>query len=400
MHLRRQAEQGDEAVRPGLIVHFLRIEGGDLRIIQAVGAGHARADDVALVELELHGAGDGLLGLFAEGAHGLAQRGVPLAVVHQIGKLQRHALLVVLGVLVQAQLLQHLVGVVEDGSAGSLVHAAALHAHQAVLHDVDDAHAVLAAQLVELPDQIDGVHLLAVDGHRNALLKVDGDVLGLLGGLLGGHAHLHVAGVLRLVCGILQLQALVGQMPHVLVLGVVGLAADLQRDVVRLGVVDLLLAALDVPDSPGSDDGHVGGEGLHGQLEANLIVALAGAAVGDGVRALRLGDLHQALGDDRAGHGGAQQVGVLILRAHLHAGEDHVLDELLVQILDVELGGAGLEGLLLQTVQLAHLTHVAGDRDDLAALVVLLQPGDDDGGVQSAGICQHNFLVILLFHDP
>ena len=123
-----------------------------------------------------------------------------------------------LGVLVQAQLLQHLVGVVEDGSAGSLVHAAALHAHQAVLHDVDDAHAVLAAQLVELPDQIHGAHLLAVDGHRNALLKGNGDVLGLFGGLLGGHAHLHVAGVLGLVGGILQLQTLVGQMPHVLVL--------------------------------------------------------------------------------------------------------------------------------------------------------------------------------------
>ena len=164
-----------------------------------------------------------------------------------------------------------------------------------------------------------------------------------------------------------------------------------------LGVVDLLLAALDVPQPPGGDDGHVGGEGLHGQLKAHLIVALAGAAVGDGVRALRLGDLHQALGDDRAGHGGAQQVGVFILRAHLHAGNDHVLDELLVQILHIQLGGAGLEGLLLQAVQLAHLAHVAGDRDDLAALVVFLQPGNDDGGVQSTGIGEYDLLEVL-FH--
>ena len=39
---------------------------------------------------------------------------------------------------------------VQDGSAGSLVHAAALHADQTVLYDVDDADAVFAAQLIEL----------------------------------------------------------------------------------------------------------------------------------------------------------------------------------------------------------------------------------------------------------
>ena len=66
----------------------------------------------------------------------------------------------------------------------------------------------------------------------------------------------------------------------------------------RDGVVDLLVAALDVPLPPGGDDGHLRGEALDGQLEADLVVALAGAAVGDGVRALLLGDVHQALADD------------------------------------------------------------------------------------------------------
>ena len=40
----------------------------------------------------------------------------------------------------------------------------------------------------------------------------------------------------------------------------------------------------DVPLPPGGDDGHLRGEALDGQLEADLIVALAGAAVGDGNR--------------------------------------------------------------------------------------------------------------------
>src|SRR5699024_11955008 len=65
---------------------------------------------------------------------------------------------------------------------------------------------------------------------------------------------------------------------EVLVLGVVGLTVDLQGDVVSLGVVDLLVTALDVPLTPGSDDGHVGGQGLEGQLKTDLVVALAGAA--------------------------------------------------------------------------------------------------------------------------
>src|SRR5699024_5824694 len=104
--------------------------------------------------------------------------------------------------------------------------------------------------------------------------------------------------VLGLVGGILQVQALVRQMPQVLVLGVVGFAADLQGDVVGLSVLNLLLAGLEIPNAPGGDDLHVGGVGLNGQLETHLVVALAGAAVADGVGALFLGDLHNALGND------------------------------------------------------------------------------------------------------
>ena len=160
------------------------------------------------------------------------------------------------------------------------------------------------------------------------------------------------------------------QVPQVLILGVVGLTVDLQGDVVCLGVVDLLVTALDVPLTPGSDDGHIGAEGLQGQLETHLVVALAGAAVADGV-----------------------------LCAELQGGEDVVLDEVLLQVEDVQLGSAGSLGLLFQTVQLSTLTHVAGDSDDFAVVVILFQPGNDDGGIQTAGVSQNNFLNIFLFHD-
>jgi hypothetical protein len=42
---------------------------------------------------------------------------------------------------------------VEDGAAGGLVDAAALHADEAVLDEIDAADAVLAAEFVEVPSR-------------------------------------------------------------------------------------------------------------------------------------------------------------------------------------------------------------------------------------------------------
>ncbi len=134
-----------------------------------------------------------------------------------------------------------------------------------------------------------------------------------------------------------------------------------------LGVVDLLVPALDVPLSPGGDDGHIRGKPLDRQLKPDLIVALAGAAVGDGVGPLGLGDLHQLLADDGPGEGGAQQV-LLVAGAHFQGGDDDLVHHLVGEIGDIELAGAGLEGFFLQTLQLIVLTHVAGHGDDLGVV--------------------------------
>ena len=166
----------------------------------------------------------------------------------------------------------------------------------------------------------------------------------------------------------------------------------------RLGVGYLFLPGLDVPLPPGGDDGHVGHEVLERQLKPHLVVALAGAAVADGVRALGDGYLRQALGYDRPRQRGAEHV-VLVHRARLHGRDDEVVHELVRQVLDVELGGAGLYRLFLQALQLVRLAHVAGDGDDLAVVVVLLQPGDDDRGVQAAGVGEYDFLDVRFIHN-
>ena len=179
------------------------------------------------------------------------------------------------------------------------------------------------------------------------------------------------------------------QMPQVLVLGVVRLAADLQRDVMSLGVVDLFIAALDIPLTPRGDDLQVGCKVHDGQLKAHLIVALTGAAVADRIRTLGTGNLHDALCQNRAGKAGAQQI-ALIIGSGLHGRDDVVLHELVGQVFDVQLGCATCLRTLLQTVQLTLLSHIAAHGNDFAVVIVLFQPRDDDGRIQTAGICQHD----------
>ena len=83
-------------------------------------------------------------------------------------------------------------------------------------------------------------------------------------------------------------------MPQVLVLGVVGLPDDLQRDVMSLGIVDLFIAALDVPLAPRGDDHQVGSKVHDGQFKAHLIVAYAGAAVARAISTTRFAKMGRA----------------------------------------------------------------------------------------------------------
>ena len=56
----------------------------------------------------------------------------------------------------------------------------------------------------------------------------------------------------------------------------------------------------EIPFAPGGDDLEIGRKGADGKFKTHLIVALAGSAVGHGVRAFLAGDVHKGLGDERA----------------------------------------------------------------------------------------------------
>ncbi len=97
---------------------YVLAEGSSLLIVQGVRRGDTGVDHVALVELELHIAGDGLFQAVGKGIQSLAQRGEPLAVVNDVGILLSQLILEVCALLVQGDGLQNIDGLVQDGTAG------------------------------------------------------------------------------------------------------------------------------------------------------------------------------------------------------------------------------------------------------------------------------------------
>ena len=101
-------------------------------------------------------------------------------------------------------------------------------------------------------------------------------------------------------------------MEHVAVHGIWALLGDRHWNVVGVGEIDSVFAALDVPDAPWRDDLRFWAQGLDGELETHLVVAFAGGAVGDVVCPFLLGHFNQRLGDQRTGAAGAEQVAAFV----------------------------------------------------------------------------------------
>ena len=281
----------------------------------------------------------------------------------------------------------------ERQGAGNLVALAALETHQTILDQVQAAKAVVAGDLVERNDDLGELHLLAVDGDGLARLKLDlgvgrgvGRVLGILG---------HNPGVVeRLVPGILQVTALDGATPQVVIDGIGVVVGTLgNRHVVGVGVGDLVRTALQIPLTNRGDDLELGVERLDGSLKTDLVVTLAGAAVGDIGGAELVGDLDELLGKQRAGQSGEQRVLVLVHGVGGDGLGQELIGELIAQVEHLAVQNAQVEGLLLLGIQAGLLlAHVAADANDIEILLIL-QPLDTYGCIKTTGICENDFFL-------
>ena len=235
---------------------------------------------------------------------------------------------------------------------------------------------------------------------RVALQEFDLDVARLVRRLLGRHRPA-VDEFLRLMPGIFQRFALGRDVQQVGVDRKRRLAALVlgDGDLVLLGEFEELAAGIEVPLAPGRDHLDVGIERVIAELETDLVVALAGGAMGDGLGPGLMRDLDLALGDERPRDRGAEQVEPLVEGVGAEHREDEVAHELLAQVLDVDLLDPQHLGLAPGGLQLLALAEVGGEGDDFAA-IGLLQPFQDDGGVEPAGIGEHDLLDAALHGLP
>ena len=253
---------------------------------------------------------------------------------------------------------------------------------------------MLAADLVQPGQDGGGRQRLAIDRNRIATLKGNFHELGRIGRLFHrNHALIDEFG--RLLGRVFQNLALGRGVQQVCVNREGRLAALVlgDRNLVRLGKFQKLGARGQIPQPPGRDDLDGRVKCRDTQLEPDLIVALAGRAMGHGIGAGFLRDADQMFGNQRPGDRGAQEIKPLIKRIGPEHREHEIAHEFFAQIDDVDVlrRNAHQLGLLARRLQLFALAQIGGEGHHLAAIFGL-QPFQDDRGVQTARIGKHDFL--------
>ena len=171
----------------------------------------------------------------------------------------------------------------------------------------------------------------------------------------------------RLDPRVLEDAALGGAAPEVLVDGVRRALGDVDRQPVLLGEGDGPVTGHAAVTDRG-DARKLRGQRADADLEAHLVVALAGAAVRDGVGPMRTRGGHEVLDDERSRQRRDQRVAVHVERVGAYRRADEVAGELLPGIDDDRLDGAAGERALADRFEvLAALPDVDGDGDDLGA---------------------------------
>ena len=156
-----------------------------------------------------------------------------------------------------------------------------------------------------------------------------------------------------------------------------------------------LLARCEIPDAPRRDHGDIGLQGVGAKLKAHLVVAFAGGAVSHSVCPAFGCDLNETLGDERAGDGCAQQVFALIQRIGSEHREDEIRCELFTQVVNVDFFHAHRLGFGAGRAEFFALADV-GSESHHFAVVSLLQPAQDHGSVQPAGVGEDDFIDRVL----
>ena len=371
-------------------VAFAGPERGQVEVVERRGRLSGQDGRLPLEQAQPDRAGDvGHQGI-DQGVERLPLRGPPPSLVDQVGVTRRQVVLERQAPPRQHELLELLYRRQQDRASGRLVDAARLDSDHPVLDNVRASHAMFRSQRVQRLEQREGRKRLPVDRHRDPLFEPHFEVQGAVG-RVGGIACPQEHVVAGSVGGVLQRSALVADVPQVLVARVQLLLVDaLERDPPRVGVRKRVFARRNVPLPPGSDHPQIRRQRGEGQLEAKLVVALAGAAVRQGLGTRPARDLDHAARDERSRDRRTEQVLAAVDRTCPQHREDVFGNEFLAQILTEKGRSPGCEGLAGQLGDAAPLADVRGHADHVGS-VVLPQPRHDDRSVEATRVSQNDF---------
>src|SRR6185437_2565304 len=170
----------------------------------------------------------------------------------------------------------------EQGPAWRLVRAPGFHTHQAVFDNVHAPHAVGCGDFVELIEEGERTEFPAIYGNGSSSFELYLYRHRLVRSFRWRNDPLP-HGFLWRVRRILEDASLVAQVPNIAVAAVDVLCGLFDRNIVLAGIRDRLFSRVDLPFTPRGNDGEFGCQRFRSQFEAHLIVALAGATMGDGV---------------------------------------------------------------------------------------------------------------------
>ena len=218
------------------------------------------------------------------------------------------------------------------------------------------------------------------------------DLLALVGGLLRRDGHAEVDQLDAVDVQVFQLAGLVADVQAVLVRAIGLGRGRLDGDVPLVAIGDHLAAAgeelAELLDPPRGNDADGRTEGLGGQLEAALVVALAGGAVGVGVGPDLAGDLQADLRDQRPGDRRAQEIDAFIFCLPLQDRKGEIAAKLFLGVDDPGRAGPDVPGLLQNGLAIfAGLPQI--DVDGVNIVALFHEPAENDRGIQSARIGQN-----------
>ena len=342
------------------------------------------------MELDPDPARHGLLGARDVGVEVTPVGGEPLALIHEARVFLRRRGLETCHLAVEDELLEGAMRGMQDDGRRCLVDLARLDPNEAIL---DQADSMQSAQLIELRHQGRAGKGLPCHRHWNSPLKVELDESSAGGG--GVHRRRPVKCVLGgFEESILQDPGFDGAPPQILIDTVRRLRLDINGQSVGACVLDLLVPGHRHPIAKWRQHLEMRGQGADGDVETDLVVALAGRAVRNPARPFTDRHLDQQLRDQWPAKRRGQRVLTLVDRPRPQGWPAEALDEGSPGIEHIGLDGAGDHRSVSNRVEI-RLASEIGCQGNHVKAATLGQPVHRDGRVEATGIREDNLLAHL-----